>query len=57
MAMTPMAVQGLPGPLVVDMIDRGAPERPIFDMTRYMILSGMQRKLDARAYVSKWKER
>lgn len=33
------------------------PDRPIFDMTRYLALSGMQRKMDTGAYISKWKER
>ncbi|GAC1563577.1 MAG: deoxyribodipyrimidine photo-lyase [Ktedonobacteraceae bacterium] len=31
-----------------------APERPIFGLVRYMALSGMQRKMDTRAYIYKW---
>lgn len=31
-----------------------APERPIFGLVRYMALSGMQRKMDVRAYIHKW---
>lgn len=30
------------------------PERPIFGLVRYMVLSGMQRKMDTRAYIYKW---
>lgn len=30
------------------------PERPIFGLVRYMALSGMQRKMDTRAYIYKW---
>ncbi len=31
------------------------PERPIFGLVRYMALSGMQRKMDTRAYIYKWR--
>ncbi len=31
-----------------------APERPIFGLVRYMALSGMQRKMNTRAYIYKW---
>ncbi len=31
-----------------------APERAIFGLVRYMALSGMQRKMDTRAYIYKW---
>ena len=31
-----------------------APERSIFGLVRYMALSGMQRKMDTRAYIYKW---
>src|SRR5450755_588462 len=33
------------------------PERPIFGLVRYMALSGMQRKMDTRAYIYKWSTR
>ncbi len=33
-----------------------APERPIFGLVRYMALSGMQRKMDTRAYIYKWRK-
>ena len=32
------------------------PERPIFGLVRYMALSGMQRKMDTRAYMYKWRK-
>ena len=32
-----------------------APERPIFGLVRYMALSGMQRKMDTRAYIYRWR--
>ncbi len=31
------------------------PEHPIFGLVRYMALSGMQRKMDTRAYIYKWR--
>lgn len=31
------------------------PERPIFGLVRYMALTGMQRKMDTRAYIYKWR--
>ena len=31
------------------------PERPIFGLVRYMALSGMQRKMDTRVYIYKWR--
>ena len=34
-----------------------APERPIFGLVRYMALSGMQRKMDTRAYIYKWSKK
>lgn len=30
------------------------PERPVFGLIRYMALSGMQRKMDTRAYIYRW---
>lgn len=33
-----------------------APERPIFGLVRYMALSGMQRKMDTRAYIYRWRK-
>lgn len=33
------------------------PERPIFGLVRYMALSGMQRKMDTRAYMYKWSKK
>jgi deoxyribodipyrimidine photo-lyase len=33
------------------------PERPIFGLVRYMSLGGMQRKVDAQAYIKKWNSR
>lgn len=30
------------------------PERPIFGLVRYMALSGMRRKMDIQAYISRW---
>jgi len=32
------------------------PERPTFGLVRYMALSGMQRKMDTRAYIYKWRK-
>ncbi len=34
-----------------------APERPIFGLVRYMALSGMQRKMDTRAYIYRWSKK